>query len=278
MESHPINDVQLLLAEREIKNVVLRYCRGIDRMDLAMVRSCYHADAQDHHGDVAGGVDEALRWVWDVLATYASSVHLVANMLVEIDATHPTRARCESYGMALHFDGGEGGRRGQAIGFRFIDDLEQRTLSSGVAEWRFARRVATTEWIRRFADDEFSPIPDRFLKGRRDRDCWTGWRCRTCGSGWICWGGWSSRAGGTGTIPSTGRGRAAAAAGPSSRWSGRAFGRYREPLCVLTKLHLKPIGFHTELRQVVDHAPVTPPWVPEPEFRHCGAYLIRKRL
>lgn len=170
MESHPINDVQLLLAEREIKNVVLRYCRGIDRMDLAMVRSCYHADAQDHHGDVAGGVDEALRWVWDVLATYASSVHLVANMLVEIDATHPTRARCESYGMALHFDGGEGGRRGQAIGFRFIDDLEQRTLSSGVAEWRFARRVATTEWIRRFADDEFSPIPDRFLKGRRDRD------------------------------------------------------------------------------------------------------------
>ena len=37
-----MGDVQLLLAEREVKNVVLRYCRGVDRMDLALVRSCYH--------------------------------------------------------------------------------------------------------------------------------------------------------------------------------------------------------------------------------------------
>ena len=138
-----MSDVQLLLAEREVKNVVLRYCRG---------------------------VDEALGWVWDVLATYSSTVHLVANMLVEIDPGAPGSARCESYGMALHFDGGEGGRRGQAMGFRWIDDLEQRASAVGALEWRFSRRVATTEWIRRFADDEFSVIPDRFLKGRRDRD------------------------------------------------------------------------------------------------------------
>jgi hypothetical protein len=165
-----MSDVQVLLAERDIKNVVLRYCRGVDRMDLAMVRSCYHPDADDHHGDFAGGVDEALRWVWDVLATYSSTVHLVANMLVEFDVGAPGSARCESYGMALHFDGGEGGRRGQAIGFRWIDDLEQRASSDGVVEWRFSRRVATTEWIRRYAADEFSAISDRFLKGRRDRD------------------------------------------------------------------------------------------------------------
>jgi hypothetical protein len=165
-----MSDVQLLLAERDIKNVVLRYCRGVDRMDQAMVRSCYHPDAVDHHGEFAGGVDEALRWVWDVLATYTSTVHLVANMLVELDPDEFGWARCESYGMALHFDGGEGGRRGQAIGFRWIDDLEQRTSAEGMAEWRFARRVATTEWIQRYGPDEFSAIPERFLVGRRDRD------------------------------------------------------------------------------------------------------------
>ena len=170
MGAHHVNDVQLLLAERDIKNVVLRYCRGVDRMDLALVRSCYHDDADDHHGDFAGGVDEALRWVWDVLETYSSTVHLVSNMLVEIDPEAPGSARCESYGMALHFDGGEGGRRGQAIGFRWIDDLEQRASSDGEGEWRFSRRVATTEWIQRYAEDEFSAIPDRFLKGRRDRN------------------------------------------------------------------------------------------------------------
>ena len=165
-----MSDVQFLLAERDIKNVVLRYCRGVDRMDRALVGSCYHPDADDHHGDFAGGLDEALDWVWDVLATYSSTVHLVANMLVEIDPDAPIRARCESYGMALHFDGGEGGRRGQAIGFRWIDDLEQRASAEGAVEWRFSRRVATTEWIQRYAPDEFSAIPDRFLKGRRDRE------------------------------------------------------------------------------------------------------------
>jgi SnoaL-like domain len=165
-----MSDVQLLLAERDIKNVVLRYCRGVDRMDLAMARSCYHPDADDHHGDFAGGVDEALRWVWDVLATYSSTVHLVANMLVDFDPDAPQLARCESYGTALHFDGGEGGRRGQAIGFRWIDDLEQRASAGGDVEWRFSRRVATTEWIRRFSDGEFASIPERFLTGRRDRD------------------------------------------------------------------------------------------------------------
>jgi SnoaL-like domain len=165
-----MSDVQVLLAERDVKNVVLRYCRGVDRMDLAMVRSCYHPDADDHHGNFAGGVDQALRWVWEVLATYSSTVHLVANMLVEIDPDAPDRARCESYGIALHFDGGEGGRRGQSIGFRWIDDLEQRVSAGGMIEWRFSRRVATTEWIQRYAPDEFSTIPDKFLTGRRDHD------------------------------------------------------------------------------------------------------------
>jgi hypothetical protein len=165
-----MNDVDLLLAERDIKNVVLRYCRGVDRMDLDMVRSCFHPDAEDHHGEFAGGVDETLGWVWEILATYGSTVHLVANMLVEFDGDSPGSARCESYGMALHFDGGEGGRRGQAIGFRWIDDLEQRASAARVVEWRFSRRVATTEWIQRYAPDEFSAIPDRFLQGRRDKD------------------------------------------------------------------------------------------------------------
>jgi hypothetical protein len=169
MASHSVSPLQLLLAERDVKNVVLRYCRGIDRMDLATVRACYHEDADDHHGDPAGGVDETLRWIWDVLGTYGSTVHLVANMLVEFDPVVATVARCESYGAALHFAGGEGGRPGVAIGFRWVDDLEQRSAPDETPDWRFSRRVATTEWIRKFAADEYADIPDRLVKGRRDR-------------------------------------------------------------------------------------------------------------
>ena len=124
-----MDDLKLLLAERDIKNVVLRYCRGVDRMDLALVRSCYHPDAEDHHGDFAGGLDEALDWVWEVLATYSSTVHLVGNMLVEFDPASPGWARCESYGMALHSDGGEGGSPGP--GHRV--PLDRRSRATGAA-------------------------------------------------------------------------------------------------------------------------------------------------
>jgi SnoaL-like domain len=164
-----MNDVELLLAERDIKNVVLRYCRGIDRMDFALVRSCYHADAEEHHGEFAGGIDEALEWVWDVLATYESTLHVTANMLVEIENSAANTARCETYGEALHFPRGDGGRPGVAIGFRWVDDLELRAPIEENPEWRFSRRVATTEWIRKFSDGEYSPIPDRLVHGRRDR-------------------------------------------------------------------------------------------------------------
>jgi hypothetical protein len=76
-------------------------------------------------------------------------VDLMANMLVEIDAGALHVARCESYGMARHFAGVAGGVR-------------QRVSSDGVPAWRFSRRVATTEWIRMFGEDEYSPISYTF--------------------------------------------------------------------------------------------------------------------
>lgn len=48
---------------QEIHDVVLRYCRGIDRLDFGLVRSAYHADAVDHHTGFDGSVEEYLAWV-----------------------------------------------------------------------------------------------------------------------------------------------------------------------------------------------------------------------
>ena len=56
-----------LLDEEAIKKVHLRYCRGIDRRDWELLRSCYHPDALDDHGDYVGGVDGFIKFCSGVL-------------------------------------------------------------------------------------------------------------------------------------------------------------------------------------------------------------------
>jgi hypothetical protein len=148
--------------ELAIRSSVLRYCRGIDRMDSELVRSCYHPDATDSHGSFEGGVDEYLVWVWRLLKRYSMTMHYIANQLVE--PFGEGRARCESYGMALHRTAGGGARDNLTTGFRFVDDFERRD-----GEWRVARRVATTEWSRIDREGDWWAFPPSFVTGRRDR-------------------------------------------------------------------------------------------------------------
>src|SRR5262249_11432964 len=64
-------DVRALLDEQAIRRVLARYCRGIDRLDQDLVRSCYHPDATEAHGTFTGGLEEYLAWVWKLLGRYA---------------------------------------------------------------------------------------------------------------------------------------------------------------------------------------------------------------
>src|SRR3954447_13095720 len=97
-------DVELrrLLDRQAIHDVVLRYCRGIDRMDLDAVRECYHPDATDEHGSFSGSVDAYLAWIGRLLPRYSSTMHLTGNHLVDFSSDTPDLARSETYGMAFH--------------------------------------------------------------------------------------------------------------------------------------------------------------------------------
>jgi hypothetical protein len=152
-----------LVDEAAIRQVVLRYCRGIDRLDPELVRSCYHPDATDEHGSFSGGVDDYVAWAFRLLERYESTMHLVGNLLVELAGDV---ALAETYGVAHHR--GRAGEpfepvRNLVTGFRFVDRFERRE-----GAWRIARRVATTEWSR--VDDEAGrwPLPDDLRRGTRD--------------------------------------------------------------------------------------------------------------
>ena len=59
------NKIQELIDRQEIYDVLTRYCQGVDRCDVDLIKSVYHEDAQDDHGMFKGrGLDFA-EWIVD---------------------------------------------------------------------------------------------------------------------------------------------------------------------------------------------------------------------
>ena len=42
--------VRVLVSKDEIRDVLMRYARGVDRGEADLITSCYHPDAVDDHG------------------------------------------------------------------------------------------------------------------------------------------------------------------------------------------------------------------------------------
>lgn len=156
------DELQELVDRQQIHDVILRYCRGIDRMDRGLVQSCYHPDATDEHGSFSGGVGEFLDWCWGLLGRYDMTMHYIANCLIEVDGN---RALVESYGTAVHQGDPSRPERNLRTGFRYIDTFECRD-----GEWRIWRRVATTEWVTHDDPEQTWPIGDNLRRGSRGQD------------------------------------------------------------------------------------------------------------
>ena len=138
--------LQMVIDREEIRAVVYRYCRGIDRMQFDLVRSCYHPDATDDHGDFVGGVGDFVDYVTGLLPSFQSTSHFVGNMLIELDwAGNRHQARVETYCVANHRRRAVGDRPANdfVVGLRYVDDFERRD-----GQWAIRTRVCVTDWCR----------------------------------------------------------------------------------------------------------------------------------
>ena len=75
-----------------------------------------------------------MTWVWGLLGTYRSTMHLIGNQLVELD--RPDSARVETYGVAFHAGDGDDPRLTLTTGFRFVDRFDRLD-----GRWAISRRV-----------------------------------------------------------------------------------------------------------------------------------------
>jgi hypothetical protein len=124
---------------QQIHDLILGYCRGVDRLELDLVRAAYHPGAVDHHTGFDGPVEDYLPWLRPTLEKFDGTMHVVANHFVEFAGP---RAVSETYGFAVHWGSPPGDPRVNfTSGFRYVDLLEHRD-----GRWGIVERHAVREW------------------------------------------------------------------------------------------------------------------------------------
>jgi len=122
-----------MLAREQIRQCLVRYTRGIDRHDAALVASAYHADGEDEHGlgrEVASHASSVHDTIWE------AHQHFLTNITIDLDGD---TAHAESYFLVA-------GRRKQNSatdihGGRYVDRFERRD-----GQWAITDRIRIYEW------------------------------------------------------------------------------------------------------------------------------------
>jgi hypothetical protein len=136
MESETKALVREMKDRQEIYDCLMRYCRGIDRLDREMLLSAYHADALDDHGTFVGPVEKFADYVFDLHATHQHRTqHHITNHRCELDGDV---AHAESYYIFRSLNK-QPPLYTMASG-RYVDRLERR---QGL--WGIAARVCLVE-------------------------------------------------------------------------------------------------------------------------------------
>jgi ketosteroid isomerase-like protein len=132
-------DIDDIRAHIEIQQVLYRYCRGVDRGDVELLKSVYHPDAIDCHGPFweGSGIEFAERIIKEMDKRSACGQHHITNILIEREGDI---ARVESYFLSLNPEFKPAGSVAPVTG-RYLDRFERR---DGI--WKIAHRQVVLDW------------------------------------------------------------------------------------------------------------------------------------
>ena len=151
-----------VLAREEIRGVLMDLARGTDRLDADLIRSCYHPDAIDDHAEYRGGPEGFADWVLAVLPHFASTMHFLGNIRIEVEGDV---AHSETYCVAHHLtrpDDPEG-ERDMCMGLRYVDRFERREAG----RWRIAQRRCVWDWSNTVSVDAKHRFGEAYVLGCR---------------------------------------------------------------------------------------------------------------
>jgi ketosteroid isomerase-like protein len=149
--------VRELLDKQAIREVVMRYCRGVDRGDPALLGSAYWPDGADDHpgGQHFTGETIGPEMVRSMLDNMQSTNHQITTQTIEVDGD---TAAAESYSLGSHVL--KDGRRLKTL-VRYLDRFERRG-----DEWRISYRLCLNDAAEILPPDDTRLGPPS--PGRRD--------------------------------------------------------------------------------------------------------------
>lgn len=123
-------------ATTEMQQVLSQFCRGVDRRDDEIIRSCYWPEAYDDHGVYRGDAEGFAAWVTGVCAEMGFMQHTISNFRLFGVAGDLATSETYYHMRCVGLDG----ELAQVFG-RYLDRWERRD-----GRWLIAHRLCTLEW------------------------------------------------------------------------------------------------------------------------------------
>ena len=151
--------LQRLVDEADLRALSATYMRGLDRHDVALVRSVFADDATTHYGSFRGGASDMPEMAMTALRAYRTTQHFLGQINIAIDGDTATG---EVYFQAFHQHATEGFDR--FICGRYVDRYSRVN-----GRWLMTHRTEVVDWTRTepIADDYFTKRPQT-VRGTRD--------------------------------------------------------------------------------------------------------------
>jgi hypothetical protein len=153
-----MTDLTALADKADITDLIFRYCRSVDRLDVPLGHSIWHAGGEADYGTVYQGPGPG---VIDLICRQHGGLlhhsHQVTNILIDLDGD---RAGSESYCFATLRLEREGQLMQMCVWTRYIDKWERRD-----GRWGLVHRLAVRDF------DEMGPVKEmqRHAVGTRDK-------------------------------------------------------------------------------------------------------------
>lgn len=163
-------NLRALINKNEIKEIIHRIARGLDRIDETLLRSVFHHEATLDFGPgvFQGSSNDYVHWTIGVMNQVRSSHHMITNVQTTLEGDV---ALTESYCHAHFRMDKPTGREDIFVGSRYLDRFERHPSGpSGV--WKVMHRKQIIDWVRTEAVSDlfYHQNPDALWSYRNKTD------------------------------------------------------------------------------------------------------------